>query len=269
METTQKTNGFSLIELVIVIVLLSVVTLTVTTIFTDTTENYLQSEERLSMASSSRLAVERISREIREAMPNSVRVSSNNLCVEFVPILAATQYETLPTSTADTSLRIIEADASTELSGLSTSSLFVMVIPLNSSEVYDTSSGHVATVSAFSKLGSNITEVTISSTQFLRESPQRRIFFVSEPVSFCVDGSNLNRYESYGFSLSQPFPSAMGAANLIINKVLSSNNGNPVSVFTYSSGALNRSGILLMNLLFQGRNEVIQLDHEVHIRNFP
>lgn len=264
-----KVKGFSLIELVIVIVLLGVLSISVATIFTDTTENYLQSEARLSMASTARLAIERIGREVREAMPNSVRVNADNSCVEFVPIMAATEYVTLPTTSPGTTIDVVEPDASTEISGLSTTELYAMVIPLNNQEVYNPSTSHASSVSGFAKQGGNITRATIASARFNRRSPRDRIFFVSQPVSFCLVGNQLNRYSSYGFNNSQPAPASMGTPSLILNRLLLDDNGTPVEVFEYDSGTLSRSGILMIELLLEGRKESINLQHEVHIRNFP
>jgi MSHA biogenesis protein MshO len=265
----RQQQGFSLIELVIVIILLAVVAVSVTTLFRDTTENYLQSERRHGMAASGRLAIERISREIREALPNSVRVSSGNDCVEFVPIVAASSYTELPTTAPGTRIRVVEPDASSDISGLSTAGLYAMVIPLNTNEVYNTASGHQAQVTGLSKLGGNVTEVTITATRFNRKSPQNRIFFVRQPVSFCLVGNRLFRYSSYGFSTVQPTPASMGSGDLILNRVLPVVAGNPVQVFTYQPGTLNRSAILVIELHLEGRKESINFEHEVHVRNFP
>ncbi|AVV84022.1 MSHA biogenesis protein MshO [Shewanella putrefaciens] len=47
------------------------------------------------MLSQSRFVVERMTRELRSAVPNSVRVNTDSLtyqCIEFVPIQASTSY---------------------------------------------------------------------------------------------------------------------------------------------------------------------------------
>ncbi|PWK52928.1 PilW family protein [Pleionea mediterranea] len=265
----KRQQGFTLIELVIVIVLLSVMAVSIATLFRDTTEGYMQAESRIGMASSARLALERVGREVREAMPNSIRVNGGNNCVEFVPIEAATRYTDLPTTSPGTTINVVEQDASTKISGLNTSNLFVMVIPLNTNEAYNAAAGHYSSVSSFSKLGNNETQVTISSNRFRRNSPQDRIFFVRQPVSFCVVGNNLNRYDNYGFNTSQPAPASMGTPTLVLDRVLLSSNGNPVDVFNYDSGSLNRSALLVIELYLDGRKEFINLEHEVHVRNFP
>ncbi|MEE4245310.1 MAG: type II secretion system protein [Kangiellaceae bacterium] len=270
MQTIINQNkGFTLIELVLVILIVSILSVSFVGLFTDTAESYLQSDARLQMTSSARIAVERIGREVREAMPNSIRVNGANNCVEFVPIVAATRYTQLPTTSPDTSITVVEPDVANNISGLNTANLFVLVIPLNINEVYNTAVGHVATVTGFTKLGGNLTEVTINSARFNRRSPGDRIFFVRQPVSFCGDGNNLSRYDNYGFNIGQPAPAAMGPANLILDQVLLNDGAAAINLFTYNSGTLNRSAVLNINFRLAGRNESIKVEHEVHVRNFP
>ncbi|NVJ62352.1 MAG: prepilin-type N-terminal cleavage/methylation domain-containing protein [Gammaproteobacteria bacterium] len=265
-----QAGGFSLIEFIIVIVILAILSVAITTIFTDTTVGYLQSENRIKMSSSARIAIEKISREVRTSMPGSVRVNSANTCVEFVPIEVATSYSEIPTTSPDTQITVVERDAATNISGLSTSNLYTMIIPLNSSEVYNTSTGHFAVVGGFTKLGSNLTQVTINSTRFSRTSPQQRIFFVRQPVSYCIVGNRLNRYSDYGFNVSQPDTSSMGTADLVLTDISNSDgSGTTTNLFSYDTGALNRGGILLIEFFLQGRDETVKLEHEVHVRNFP
>ncbi len=269
---TAKQKGFTLIELVIVIVLLGVLSVTIATIFTDTTEAYMQGEARLNASTSARLAVEKIGREIREAMPNSVRVNSSGAsnCVEYVPIVAASQYVSLPSTSLGTSITVIEQAADNQISSLNTTNLYVMVIPLNTSEVYNTSRGHFGEVTALTKdAANNQVQVTINPARFNRSSPQERIFFVRQPVSFCVDGNNLNRYTNYGFNPSQPAIGAMGVPVLMLNRIALSNGATTVNAFTYEQASLNRSGLLMMEFFLQGRKETINVKHEVHVRNVP
>ena len=141
MPTKFRQAAFTLIELVIVIVILAVVAVSIANIFRDTTEGFLQADARQSLFANARLAVERIGREVREAVPNSVRVNGANSCVEFVPIVGATQYVDLPTTTAAAQMTVVEQDANTSISGLATGNLFVMVMTLNESEVYNTAAG--------------------------------------------------------------------------------------------------------------------------------
>ncbi len=269
MKQLPRQNAFTLIELVLVIIILAIVSVAITGFFRNTTEGYLQSESRIGMSSSARIAAEKIGREIREAMPNSVRVNGIGNCVEFVPILEATRYISLPTTAPGTILTVVEADASTNISGLNISNLYVMVIPLNTNEVYNATSGHFAQVTGFSKLGANQTQVIISSARFNRQSPENRIFFVSQPTSFCVTGNELRRYTNYGFNVTQPSVASMGVGDLVLNRLLTSSGGISFNVFDYEPGTLNRSGLLLIEFLIEGRDESIRLEHEVHVRNFP
>jgi len=263
-------KGFTLVELIVVITIVTVLAVSLTTIFTDTTKGYLQAEQRIDMASNTRVTLDKLSRQIREAMPNSIRVNVSQTCVEYVPIVAATQYTSLPTTAPSTSLTVVEADAETRVSGLDATSSYVMVIPLNSSEVYNVNSGHFAQITSFAKLGSNLTEVSISNTRFSRQSPQRRVFFVTQPASVCLVGSELHLYENYGFQVTQPAPTAMGTPQILADNLsLVDRNGTAIPVFTYDAGTLSRGGILQTVLIVAGRDESIRVEHEIHVRNFP
>lgn len=268
--SSHSTNGFTLIELVVVVVLVAALAVGLTSIITDTTKGYVEAEGRLNMASSARLVIDKLSRDIREAMPNSVRVNAANTCVEFVPILAAATYTDLPITTAGTQVTVVEQDSSSRISSLAPASTYLMIIPLNSSEVYSLSSGHVASITGFSKLGSNLTEVAINATRFTRESPQNRAFFVSQPVSYCLVGDELLRFSNYGFNTAQPSATAMGIGEIVV-KPLSTldRQGALVSIFTYDSGSLNRGGILQVRLIVSARDERVNVEHEIHVRNFP
>ena len=61
----------------------------------------------------------------------------------------------------------------------------------------------------------------------------------------------------------------MGPASLLLNRLLLNNNGTPITAFSYNAGTLNRSGILLINFVVEGRQESLNLEHEVHVRNIP
>lgn len=265
----KQNSGFTLVELILVIVLLGIVGVTITTLYSKTIQGYLEGEARITMSATARQSLDRVGREVREAMPASVRVNATQDCVEFVPIVGATRYINLPTTQPQNTLTFVEPDASTEISGLNTTNLYVMVIPLNQNEVYNTS-GHFGQIASFTKLGGNETQANLTAnTRFNRKSPQQRLFFVRQPVSICVTGGNLNRYTNYGFNIAQPAIGAMGAATLLLNRLLLNNNGTPINPFSYSPGTLSRSGLLLINFVVEGRNESINLEHEVHVRNIP
>ena len=261
-----RCKGFTLLELIVVITILGIVSVSITSFYRDGVEGYLQAEARLGLAGNARLPLERIGREVREAMPNSVRVNSasGSNCVEFVPIAGASYYTDLPTTQPDNKIMAV-LDNAPSLS----STLYVMVIPLNTAEVYNTASGHMAQVSSINTgVGGNQMQINLTANvRFVRRSPLNRIYFVRQPVSFCASGGNLDRFTNYGFFISQP--TALSGGSRLMENVLLNSSGSPINLFRYDAGTLNRSGLLQINLHLQGRDESIALEHEVHVRNVP
>ncbi len=141
-------QGFTLVELVLVIVLLGVMSLGISSFIKLSTQTYVNVSERDALMSSSRFVIERLSREIRNALPNSIRVkpglSDPNYglqCIEFIPILATTNYIDLPVSPepARNTIEVIpfkaqNGDNDYECSGSCLD--MVSVYPLSANDIY-------------------------------------------------------------------------------------------------------------------------------------
>ncbi|WP_141193212.1 PilW family protein, partial [Vibrio sp. V17_P4S1T151] len=76
-------RGFTLIEMVIAIILLSVVGLFLGSVIRQSMGIYVDTTAREALIQQGRFVTERLSRELREAVPNSVMVE--NGCIEFLP----------------------------------------------------------------------------------------------------------------------------------------------------------------------------------------
>ena len=89
-------KGFTLIELVTVIVLLGIMATGIGGFITLSTQTFVNVSERDELLASARFAIERLNREVSNAVPNSIRIAtdidSNRQCLEFMPIQASTSY---------------------------------------------------------------------------------------------------------------------------------------------------------------------------------
>lgn len=97
-------RGFTLIEMVITIILLGIVGLFLGNIAGQAMGIYVDTTAREALIQQGRFLTERMSRELREAVPNSVIVA--NGCIEFLPIVNSAIYQSLPTNTVNT-LRLL------------------------------------------------------------------------------------------------------------------------------------------------------------------
>ncbi len=260
--------GFTLVELVIVIVLLGILAISLGNITSFSVFSYIDAKDRNRNSQSAKWLVEVISRQVREALPQSVRAGSSGdvSCLEFMPIINASNYIDLPASGAVTSFNAVGFDLNFS------SGMLAAIMPINTISTY-ASSGTLANVDSITSSGSQSLITLSSATTFDRRSPQNRFYLLSTPISFCLDNStgSVTQYESYGVNASQSFPPSSATESLIGEDF--STNGN---VFNYQQGTLSRSGILQMNFRVQNRNrnlsgdaESFEIYHEVHIRNVP
>ena len=258
----SKPGGFTMVELVIVIVLMSLVSLAGVEVIRQSSESYLKMSNRQGLGSAARLAVERLSREFRSALPGSVRTSGD--CIEFLPIEVAGTYVTAPFESAGTSMTVVRvsADLAAELGRVAIYSVGDNVFDLDAgilspeASIGASDAGNISTVSW---TGSHLFEF---------ESPTSRFYMVSDPVSYCVDGDNLFRYSNYGVVDPQPLlddlPTALPDRALLVNQV--SSTGTP---FRVMDPGLSRNAIVMIVLSLSTDGEFLQITQEAQLRNVP
>lgn len=289
-------RGFTLVELVIVIVLMSIMSLGSVQFIVNIAQGYADFSRRQNMVDVTQLSVERISRELRNALPSSVRVSSDGAasCIEFIPSLGASIYQNLPVTTSGTTFNAIPLDSDGALSGRSTGEpLYVAVYPIDSNgSVYTLDGNSIVTplddtaqfvadqVIDYPENASMIT-VTFASHQFPTESPTGRFYIVGSPVSYCLltGSGNLYRYENYldtggVFYAAQQLPVTGGLPTTEPNRALlssgiSSNASFPNPAFAYVETSLQRNALVLFDLQVVEDGESVRIQHVVQVRNAP
>ena len=87
-----KQSGFSLIEVITVVVILGIIAVIGTQFIVNATESYRSTQTRALLANTGRQAVERMTRQLRGALPYSVHTTNGGNCVQFMPIAAAGFY---------------------------------------------------------------------------------------------------------------------------------------------------------------------------------
>ncbi len=255
-------KGFTVIELVIVIVLMSIVSLAGVEVIRQSSEAYASMSNRQSLGNSARLAVERMSRELRGALPGSARTNSN--CLEFIPITVAGRYFTVPVESAAASMQVVPVSAD-----LQSVTGRIAVYPVGSN-VYDLTTNLLSPVAGFGASdGNNVSPLSWTGNHsFPYRSPTSRFFLVAQPVSFCIDGDYLFRYSNYGYAATQPdlsgLPTALPDRALLVDKV-----SGTVLPFQVTDPGLTRNAMVEMNLSFTGAGESFLLSHEAQLRNVP
>lgn len=260
---TKHIRGFTLVEMVVVIVVIGVLGAMTTDIITLPVKGYLELSRRTALTNNAEMALRRMQRDIRQALPNSVRITGSGKVIEMLRTTDGGRYrksltyagtgDILDFSTTDTSLDIIGALQTTP-----------------SGKLVVNNTGVIGGNDAYA--GHNITDITSASTtqinftakQFPSESQNQLFFIVDKPVTYLCDTVNkqLLRYEDYSIASTQPNPPS-GTAYVQVNNVSS-------CLFTYSSGSSSRSGLVTLTLtLTDSAGENARLFHQVHVDNTP
>jgi len=284
--------GFTMIEMIIVIVLLAIIATISSKFFTNVVIGYNDAEIRMSLSQMGRIAVAKITREVRNALPQSIRISNN--CIEFIPILTTTSYQNQSITYTSPPVSSDPLPVSGESVVAATVDVFNLTFnPVGGSNyylsVYPTGPGSGAgdpytgnnpgVLFAYqSKNFVNNPTRTITrlrmngSYLFLRHSPTQRLFIVTQPVSFCITADALNRHVDYGFSATQVTPPA-GTITRIAEDI-QLNDGGVVTPFIYTTGSQQRNALVaidlrIMQLDHLGNDNWIRMNHEVQVRNVP
>ncbi|GAA6134682.1 type II secretion system protein [Oceaniserpentilla sp. 4NH20-0058] len=269
----KKMTGFTLIELIITMVIISVLAVGSVEFVSLTAISFVGTLERTNHSAIASIINEKLTRQIRNALPNSVRINSDSSCVEFIPILSASQYLQAPilgSENIDTEIHVVSIDSSLPQLG------YVAIYPRKQgSDLFDNSRNPGMISSSQATYTSDVGDASVfnfaSGFRFEFESSQKRMFFVSEPNAFCQIDNSLFWFSNYGFigsinNLSANLPNSLPNRKLIANGLVDNS-----LEFQIDLGSLQRSSIVSINYQLNngGNAEVLQVNREVQIRNVP
>ncbi len=235
-------------------------------------QQYMDVARRAEMTDIADTALRRITRDLRLALPNSVRVAGTcdgtaTCFIEFLPTSGGGRYRAgLPGDELD----FLAADTSFEVLGpipaaVAGDQIVVYNLGITGADAYagDNRTAYGSTAG---------TILNITSKLFPFDSPGHRFHVISTPVSYACDGAGtLWRYWGYAIQAAQPASVAALDALIAVQGARARLATNVSSCrFAYDANVVaQRSGLVNIHLAITKDGETATLYNAAHVSNQP
>ncbi|KVW93350.1 prepilin-type N-terminal cleavage/methylation domain-containing protein [Thiobacillus denitrificans] len=274
MRPTFNHTGFSLIEMIIVIAITAIVGSMVAVFLRVPLESYVAQDRRARLTDTADTALRRMARDIRLALPNSVRVTTVGSVVylEFLGTRSGGRYRAQGNDNLD--FTNPAGDGSFDVLGPPIDmqagdriAVYNLGIPGADAWAVGTPGD---TLAAYTGPTGSVSNIAIASKQFPLASPGNRFQVVDGPVSYvCNPGAGtLTRYWGYAIAAAQPTVFAAATPRALLANRVSVPVGSPCS-FDYQPGVTERGGLVSMTLNLSQADETVRLVATTQVSNQP
>jgi len=263
---SRRHAGFTLIEAVVVIVISGIIAVMVAVFMRTPVEGYFDSVRRAEMTDAADTALRRMARDVRAALPNSLRTGAT--CFEFLPAVAGGRYRAQAGTGAGPFDPLVfnALDNGFDVLGsvglpLPAGTYHLVIYNDNTAAAY---AGNNRSVITSSSPG-----IGFAAFQFPFESPSKRFQVIEDNavVFSCVNAGTLAGDGTGTLNRStRPIASAMGACpgggTVLVSNVSACS-------FDYNQAVFQRNGLLTLTLELTRSNEKVRIYQEVHVDNAP
>ncbi len=290
--------GFSLVEVIVVMVIVGALSVALSGIISAPVIGYHDLARRTELVDLATQSAQRMKRDLRASLPNSIRVLGSGLGIECLHALDGGRYRLDPgTNDPGGPSEVIHTTAADWLSFGGDTQFNVLTRFQNLSftygasltagtrlAIYSTGSSVYSDAASGTNPGSitpSGTTITISddtdeenltldsSFTFAMQSPTQRVFVVEGPITYLCDTSagTLTRYSGYSIASTQPSdpslaPLSTATASLVSNEVES-------CTFTYAAGTPQRASLVTIAIALADSGERVRQHSQVHVDNVP
>jgi MSHA biogenesis protein MshO len=282
----KNSKGFTLIELIMVILIIGIISGVLFTILRGPMTQFVQVEQRANLVDIAETALLRMTREIRLALPNSIRVNAGPE-IEFIRTVDGGRYRAKvdPTdaniqcsSKSDDRLSfssnsdcfeilgVLQNLPGTPLTGtnqsdcLNQAALCLVIFNTGQSGANVYNLDNIAAISTINATSITFNNSDVAGFKFPYKSPRQRFFVIDTPVKFnCSSGTQINRIFDYNFNTG-----AGGTSNLLVNQLTNCS-------FTYNAGTATRSGLVTISITVRDNDlgQEVTLLQQAHVDNQP
>jgi MSHA biogenesis protein MshO len=287
MPPITRHSGFTLIELMVTLVVSAIVVSFVSMFISGPVRGFMDQARRARLVDAADSALQRIGRDVRRALPNSVRTTSAGgvVALEVLSTVDGGRYRAQPPGTAAQVLDFAAADGSfnvlgpfTQVTKPFTSTSYYLAIynvGVPGADAYElanviTPAATQIDIAVDGATGED--RVTLSPAfRFAYGSPSQRVFLVDGPVTYLCStvAGTLTRYQGYSIATSQAardsnaeLLAAGASASLIADQLTG-------CTFTYTPGSAERGGLLVLQFTISSQGESVSLLSQVHVDNVP
>lgn len=282
-----------MVELVVVIALTGIISAIVAKFIQVPMQGYIDMARRAELSDIADTAIRRVSRDLRSALPNSVRIttSGSSVYIEFLPILTGGRYRADVnnvgagdpldfSSTTETSFDMFGPVSMQPGQALAAATNYVVVYNLGiaGADAYNANAGssdNTSPLTGAAAAGSltNENKFNFTAKKFPFPSPSNRFQIIDRPVTYvCTEDATgasgtLRRYSGYAIQASQPVSISVAPLSTATSALLAENVSN--CDFTYQTGVTERTGLVTLLLGLTKDSETVQLYSSIHVGNVP
>ena len=297
MNAPAPARGFTLIELIFVIVIGSTMAAALIVFFKPAVDGYIATRSRANLTDQADTALRRMVQDVRLAVPNSIRTPGSQ-CFELVPTSTGGRFRAGPdtlndsgpncppgpdcSAPLDTSQATTTFDVLTPLSATPAVGDWIVVGNQTPADVYGGANraAIVAPVAASPNAAYGRQRITIAPTQFplgydgarfsVVPNAQQAVFYVCSGADGTLDAfgngkGTLFRLKQYGFNAGYPSACPSPASG----DVLATRVRSCSFVYDPNQGATQQSGFVWMEVDLAHNGESAHLTMGAHVANGP